>query len=117
VRVRVDVGLHTEQMTFDEAVDYFTEHYAFYPQACASSEPTAQAVCAVAQREIYRYSKWPTQAITYNLGKQAIIDLRTTCQAQLGAQYSDQAFYNKLLTQGTIAPGFYQESFLAAHCQ
>src|SRR5262249_46502829 len=76
VRVRVDVGLHTKQMSYDEAIDYFTEHFSFYPDACAhaSTDPEAEADCSMAQREIYRYSKWPTQAITYNLGKRAIIE-------------------------------------------
>src|SRR6185312_16399802 len=34
VRVRVDVGIHTGRLSFDEAVDYFTEHVSFYPRAC-----------------------------------------------------------------------------------
>src|SRR6476646_10453429 len=69
-RVRVDVGIHTGRMTFDEAVEYFTEHVAFRPRACQAGEadPTARAACEQARRAIYRYSKWPTQAITYNLG-------------------------------------------------
>ncbi|HEV8712976.1 MAG TPA: DUF885 family protein [Candidatus Binatia bacterium] len=33
VRVRVDIGLHTEQMTYDEAIEYFTAHQSFYPHA------------------------------------------------------------------------------------
>jgi uncharacterized protein (DUF885 family) len=119
VRVRVDVGLHTEQMSYDEAIDYFTAHFSFYPDACAhtATDPEAEADCTMAQREIYRYSKWPTQAITYNLGKQAIIELRAACQTQLGSRYSDPAFYAQLLVQGTIAPGFYHDEFLQEHCQ
>src|SRR6185503_8593542 len=72
-RVRIDVGLHTGRMSFDQAMNSFTEHVNFYPGACAraSREPAAKAVCDGAMRAIYRYSKWPTQAITYNLGKNA----------------------------------------------
>lgn len=119
VRVRVDVGLHAKFMSYNEAVDYFTAHFSFYPDACAkaSIDPEAAAACSLAQEEIYRYSKWPTQAITYNLGKQAIIELRAACQAQLGTRYSDPAFYAQLLVQGTIAPGFYHDEFLQEHCQ
>src|SRR3990172_9324977 len=78
VRVRVDVGLHTRRMSFDEAVDYFTENLEFYPRAraAAARDPRARAIAASANRAIYRYSIWPTQAITYNLGKNAIIGLR-----------------------------------------
>lgn len=115
VRVRVDVGLHTEQLTFDEAVDYFTAHYSLYPQACAQSatDPAAAAVCALARREIYRYSKWPTQAVTYNLGKNAILELREAYQAKLGDQYSEQEFHERVMAQGTIAQGYYRDQFLS----
>lgn len=114
VRVRVDVGLHTSQMTYDEAVDYFTAHYSLYPEACAqgATDPAAAAVCALARREIYRYSKWPTQAITYNLGKAAILDLREAYQQKMGANYSEQEFHEKLMGQGTIAQGYYRDEFL-----
>jgi hypothetical protein len=45
VRVRVDTGLHTGRMTYDQAVDYFTEHVSFYPgaRAAAATDPTARA--------------------------------------------------------------------------
>src|SRR6185312_863305 len=67
VRVRVDVGIHMGRMSFDEAVDYFTAHVSFYPRACAHADrnPAARAICEGARRALYRYSKWPTQAITY----------------------------------------------------
>lgn len=114
VRVRVDVGLHTGRMGYDEAVDYFTANYSLYPNACAlsSTDPAAGAVCALARREIYRYSKWPTQAITYNLGKRAILELREAYRAQTGAGYSAKIFHEKLMSQGTIAQGFYRDEFL-----
>jgi uncharacterized protein (DUF885 family) len=70
-RDRVDVGTHSGRMSFDEAVDYFTEHVAFHPGACAQAktDATARAICDQAGRAIYRYSKRPTQVVTYNLGK------------------------------------------------
>src|SRR5262249_13275326 len=76
-RVRIDVGIHTGRLSFDEAVDYFTEHVQFYPLACAHAarDPVAKALCETATRAVYRYSKWPTQAVTYNLGKQQISEL------------------------------------------
>ena len=70
--------IHTGRMSFDEAVDYFTAHADFHPGACAAAptDATARAICDQARRALYRYSKWPTQAITYNLGKNEILDLR-----------------------------------------
>jgi uncharacterized protein (DUF885 family) len=106
VRIVVDVGMHTGRMTFDQAVDYFTANVNFYPNACASSEPTAKAVCEGAQRAIYRYSKWPTQAITYNLGKNAIISLRDARGTE-----TLKDFHERFMKMGMIPPGFYRDVF------
>ncbi|HEX8832263.1 MAG TPA: DUF885 domain-containing protein [Longimicrobium sp.] len=103
VRIVVDVGMHTGRMTFDQAVDYFTANVNFFPNACASSEPTARAVCEGAQRAIYRYSKWPTQAITYNLGKNAIIALRDARGTE-----TLKDFHERFMKMGMISPGFYR---------
>lgn len=114
VRIRVDVGLHTGRMSFDQATDYFTEHVSFSPRACArpASDQTARAVCDQAVRAIYRYSKWPTQAITYNLGKNAIVSLREAYRAKVGSRYSAKAFHEKLMKMGTIPAGYFREAFL-----
>jgi uncharacterized protein (DUF885 family) len=115
VRVRVDVGLHTGRMTFDQAVDYFTEHVSFYPNAAARAtrEPAARAVLESAQRAIYRYSKWPTQAITYNLGKNAILALREAYKARKGTVYSAREFHERFMRMGTIPPGYFKDALLA----
>ena len=113
-RVRVDVGIHTGRLSFDEAVDYFTEHVSFYPRACAHAErdPVARAICEGARRALYRYSKWPTQAITYNLGKNAIVALREEARRR-GALASAQAFHERFMRMGTIPAGYFRETFLA----
>jgi uncharacterized protein (DUF885 family) len=114
VRVRVDSGIHTGRMTFEDAKDYFTEHVSFYPQACAraGTDPTARAICEGADRALYRYSKWPTQAITYNLGKSAIAELREAYSRQLGQRFSAKAFHEKLMGMGTVPAGYFREEFL-----
>ena len=116
VRVRVDVGLHTGRMTFDRAVDYFTEHVQFAPGACAraSGDPVAKALCTTASRAIYRYSKWPTQAVTYNLGKNAIVALREDVKRRQGSSFSQRNFHERLMRMGTIPAGYYREEFLRA---
>ncbi len=115
VRVRVDVGIHTGRMSYDEAVSYFTEHVSFYPRACerAAQDLAARAICDSASRAIYRYSKWPTQAITYNLGKNAIVELREAWRAKQGTAYSAKDFHERLMRMGSIPVGFFRESFLA----
>lgn len=114
VRVRVDVGMHTGRMAYDEAVDYFTEHVSFYPGACAAAtrDGAARAVCDTASRAIYRYSKWPTQAITYNLGKNEILSLREAYRKQQGKTYSAQAFHERLMRMGTIPASYFRDAFL-----
>ena len=54
VCIVVDVGMHTGRMAYVQAVDYFTAHVNFYPNACAraATEPTAKVVCEGAQRAI-----------------------------------------------------------------
>ena len=115
VRIRVDVGIHTGRMTFDEAIDYFTEHVLFTPNARARKDfdPAAKAAYDSALRAIYRYSKWPTQAITYNLGKNAIIELREACRAKSGSSFSAKTFHERFMAQGQIPVAFIRESFLA----
>jgi uncharacterized protein (DUF885 family) len=114
VRVRVDVGIHTGRMSFDEAVDYFTEHVEFYPKAraAAAKDPTARAIADGAERAMYRYSKWPTQAITYNLGKTAIVELRESLKQKQGTRFSAREFHEALMRMGTIPPGYVRELIL-----
>jgi uncharacterized protein (DUF885 family) len=115
VRVRVDVGIHTGRMSFDEAVDYFNANVDFYPNACAKAadDPTAKALCEGARRAIYRYSKWPTQAIAYNLGKNAIVALREDYKAARGSAYSAKEFHERFMRQGLIPVGYFRAAFLA----
>jgi len=115
VRIRVDVGLHTQRMTFDQAIDYFTEHVSFYPNARlnAAGDPTARATADSAYRAIYRYSKWPTQAITYNLGKNAIIELREACKAATGAGFSAKTFHERFMGMGPVPVAHFRDTFLA----
>ena len=114
-RVRVDVGLHTGRMTFSQAVDYFTEHVQFYPgaRARAAHDPAARALCEIATRAIYRYSKWPTQAVTYNLGKNEVVGLRDEARRRQGSGFSARAFHERLMRMGTIPVGYYRDAFLA----
>ncbi len=116
VRVRVDVGIHTGRMSFDEAVDYFAEHVDFVPGARgkAAKDAVAKAVFESASRAIYRYSKWPTQAITYNLGKTAIRSLRDALAERDGTKFQLKAFHERFMRMGTIPVGYFREEFLKA---
>lgn len=114
VRVRVDSGLHTGRLSFEQAIDYFTAHVSFYPgaRAAAANDPTARAIVGTAERAIYRYSKWPTQAVTYNLGKNAIVDLREAFKAKRGADYQARDFHERFMRMGTLPIAFFRDEVL-----
>lgn len=113
-RIRIDVGLHTGRMGFDEAVDYYLDNVELLPGACrdGGADPVRKAACNAARRAIYRYSKWPTQAITYHLGKRDILDLRRRCREVQGGQFDLRRFHETFLSVGTIPGGYFRERLL-----
>jgi uncharacterized protein (DUF885 family) len=116
LRVRIDIGIHTRRMSYDEAVDLFSEVVDFLPGSCrdasATRDPVKRASCASAERAIFRYSKWPTQAITYRLGKEAIFALRDEAHRKAGNAFSRKSFHLMVMKQGRIPPGYYRELLL-----
>ena len=111
-------------MTYSEAVDLFSEIVDFLPGKC--SNPTTpktalmavgwveakQASCGSAERAIFRYSKWPTQAITYRLGKDEILALRKEAATSLGDRFSAKTFHLLFMKQGTIPAGYFRDVLL-----
>jgi uncharacterized protein (DUF885 family) len=116
LRVRIDTGIHTGRMTYDEAVDLFSEIVDFLPGACAGAAAKTldakRASCDAAERAIFRYSKWPTQAITYRLGKDQIFALRAEAEKLLGARFSQKEFHLAFMRQGTIPSGYFRDELL-----
>ncbi len=114
LRVRVDTGIHTGRMTFDEAADLFSEVVDFQPGKCADPAKSASktASCDGAWRAIFRYSKWPTQAITYRLGKDQIFALRAEASKLVGDKFSPKEFHLLFMRQGTIPAGYFREELL-----
>jgi uncharacterized protein (DUF885 family) len=116
LRVRIDTGIHTGRMTYDEAVELFSEVVDFQPGKCsdASKTDTKRASCDSSERAIFRYSKWPTQAITYRLGKDQIFALRAEAARLLGDKFSPKEFHLLFMRQGTIPAGYFREELLRA---
>ncbi|HEY9284283.1 MAG TPA: DUF885 domain-containing protein [Pyrinomonadaceae bacterium] len=116
LRVRIDTGIHTGRMTFDEAVDLFSEVVDFRPGSCRDAEALKDAdkgaSCRSSERAIFRYSKWPTQAVTYRLGKDQIFDLRREAQNLLGERFSPKEFHLLFMKQGTIPAGYFRDELL-----
>ena len=118
LRVRIDTGLHTGRMTIPQAIDLFSEVVDFLPGSC--SDPKAlklaakRASCSDATDAIQRYARWPTQAITYRLGKEQILALRKRAQEALGPKFSAKQFHLEFMRQGTIPPGYFGDELIAA---
>jgi uncharacterized protein (DUF885 family) len=115
LRVRIDTGLHTNRLAFDDAVDLFSTVVDFLPGSCAdkAKSPAKKASCDAAWRAIFRYSKWPTQAITYHLGKARILDLRARAETLVPGPAGRKRFHELFMQQGTIPPGFFEAELLA----
>ncbi|WP_139920280.1 DUF885 family protein [Hymenobacter sp. DG01] len=103
VRLVVDVGMHTKNMTREEAIKYMLDNEAI-------SEDGAVA-------EIERYMAIPGQALSYKIGALKIRELRQKYEQQLGAhnnklreKYAGQSrshfrlsdFHDELLKDGVM---------------
>jgi len=94
-RVIIDVGLHTGQMTFREAVDMLVYVAAI------------EEVNAIA--EVKRYAISPTQPMTYVIGKLLILDLRNRMKRRLGNDFNLKTFHDQLLSYGSAPPALIAE--------
>jgi uncharacterized protein (DUF885 family) len=116
LRVRIDTGLHTSRLPFEEAVTLFSEIVDFLPGSCQDAAAlkldAKQASCKTARAAITRYARWPTQAITYRLGKEQILALRKRAQQTLGARFTAKRFHLEFMKQGTIPAGYFGEELL-----
>ena len=116
LRVRIDTGIHIGRMSYDDAVDLFSQVVDFLPGSCrdaaATSNDAKRAACKSAEAAIFRYSKWPTQAITYRLGKDQIYALRQEAATLLGDRFSAKTFHLLFMKQGTIPAGYFRDELL-----
>lgn len=87
-RVVIDVGLHTRGLTVDRAVDMLHD--------------VARLETPGARAEVLRYTRTPTQPMSYAVGKQAILDLREDARRRLGAAFDLGAFHDDFLSFGSI---------------
>jgi uncharacterized protein (DUF885 family) len=118
LRVRIDTGMHTGRLSFEDAVALFSEVVDFMPGSCRDARSLADAQkrtsCQSARDAVTRYARWPTQAITYRLGKEQILSLRHRAQRLFGPDFSEQRFHLEFMTQGTIPSGYFAEELLRA---
>ena len=114
LRVRIDTGIHTGRITYDDAADLYSNIVDFQAGSChdASLSDSKRASCKSAERAIFRYSKWPTQAITYRLGKDEIYALRSDASKALGTKFDLKQFHLLFIKQGTIPSGYFKDELM-----
>ena len=99
-RLVVDVGLHANGWTREQAIAYLG----------GSREDS--------EREAERYMAWPGQALGYKIGQLKILDLRRKAEAALGASFDLRDFHDALLEDGGMPLSVLEakmERWVAAH--
>jgi uncharacterized protein (DUF885 family) len=86
-RVVYDVNLETGVWNLQQAADF------------QQNKPEGQGTV---NEDLLRAINWPTQLLHYFTGKQQILALRAEYQRKLGAAYSDRAFHDAFLAEGSI---------------
>jgi uncharacterized protein (DUF885 family) len=117
LRVRLDTGLHTGRLSAVAAKDLYSTVVDFLPGSCLDAKAlkldAKRASCDEAGKAIDRYARWPTQAITYRLGKEQIFALRKRAQEALGDKFSAKNFHLAFMRQGTISPSYFGDELIA----
>ncbi len=88
IRLVVDAGMHSKNMTRDEAIKYMMDNMPL-------SEQKAVA-------EIERYMAMPAQALSYKTGSLKIGELRTNYEKLLGDKFNLAAFHDAFLDGGSM---------------
>ena len=88
VRLVVDTGLHTGQLTREQAIAYMLDNMP------ASEEDDTSAV--------ERYMAIPGQALAYKIGQLKIQELRARYEKQLGSKFKISSFHDELLKDGVM---------------
>ena len=114
LRVRVDTGMHIGRLSYDDVVDLLSSVPDFLPGSCrdpkALANPEKRTSCGRAEYGALRYSRSPTQAITYRLGKDAILAMRQEFAPKERADL--QRFHLAFMRQGFIPPAYFHDELL-----
>jgi uncharacterized protein (DUF885 family) len=113
--VYLDTGIHTGRLTFDDAVDLYSETVDFVSGSCLTASlvnAVKQESCFKARSTIARYARLPMQAIAAELGEQQIFELRERAKRELGEDFSLQVFHLELMSQGAVPAAYYSEQLI-----
>jgi len=87
-RLVVDTGLHAQNWSREQAIDYMTS-----ATGMAESDVTS---------EVERYMADPGQACAYKVGQLKILELREKAKSQLGAKFNLKDFHGVILENGGV---------------
>jgi uncharacterized protein (DUF885 family) len=90
-RIILDIGLHTQGMSVDEAIAFLTDRVHLEHELAVS--------------EVKRYTLGPTQPLSYLVGREMIFKMRERYKARDPAAFTLKKFHSELLSHGSIAPG------------
>ena len=88
VRLVVDTGLHSRQMTREQAIEYLLANLSTTRDEATSA--------------IERYMAIPGQALGYKIGQLKIREMRAKYEKQLGSKFKLSAFHDELLKDGSM---------------
>lgn len=91
VRVILDIGLHTENMSVEDAVLRLMKETAMERSLAVS--------------EVKRYTIDPAQPLSYLIGREKIFAMRDGYKARLGRAYTLKRFHDRVLQSGSLPPG------------
>jgi len=98
VRVLVDVGLHVDGMSYDDAVKMMLDN--------------AKIEKSGAEAEVRRYTQSPTQPLSYLMGMLMIEQLREDYHKAKGEDFSMQEFHDSVMSYGSIPLKIIRESMM-----
>lgn len=88
VRLVVDTGIHTGQMSREQAIAYFLKNISYDEEGATA--------------EVERYMAMPGQALSYKIGSLKIRELRNKYQKELGQRFNLAKFHDEVLSQGCL---------------
>jgi uncharacterized protein (DUF885 family) len=88
IRLVVDAGIHSKNMSREEAIKYMMENEPISEQGAVA--------------EIERYMAIPAQALSYKIGALKIREIRNRLEKEMGEKFRISDFHDEILKDGNM---------------